>query len=60
MKLLKPRLKKKMNSQSGQGMTEYILLIVVVIAVAGAFRKPIMDAVTNKMTKVGGQIEGFE
>lgn len=59
MKLLSSKLKRKMNTQSGQGMTEYILLIVVVIAVAGAFRQPIIDAIKNKMSKTSADIENF-
>jgi len=59
MKLLKPRLRRKVNTQLGQGMTEYILLIVVIIAVAGAFRQPIIDAIKNKMSKTSADIENF-
>jgi Flp pilus assembly pilin Flp len=60
MKLLKTKMKRIRNSQSGQGMTEYILLIVIVIAVAVVFKEPIKNAVKGKMESVGGEIQGFK
>ena len=36
------------NNKKGQGATEYILLLVVVVGLVLAFKKPIMDAM-NKM-----------
>lgn len=59
MKLLKPRLKRKSSTQSGQGMTEYILLIVVVIGVAAVFKEPIKKMVGDKMSSVSGSVQGF-
>ncbi len=51
---------KKVSNQSGQGMTEYILLVVVILAVAGIFRTQIKEAVDKKMGDVSGKIQGFE
>jgi Flp pilus assembly pilin Flp len=45
--------------ESAQGMTEYILLLVVILAIAGLFRKQIEEAVKGKLTTVGGDIQGF-
>jgi hypothetical protein len=50
---------RKLKSQSGQGMTEYILLLVIIIAVAAIFREPIKKAIGQKMDSVSGQIQGF-
>ncbi len=57
---LRTRLRKNLlNNNSGQGATEYILLIVVVVGLVMAFKKPIMDAVSKKATSVGDNINGF-
>ncbi len=36
------------NNKKGQGATEYILLLVVVVGLVLAFKKPIMDAMNKK------------
>lgn len=59
MKLAK-RLKRKLGNQSGQGMTEYILLIVIVLAIATVFRDPITRAVQSKVDQVGTSISDFQ
>lgn len=59
MKMMKLNLSNKRKSQSGQGMTEYILLIVVVIGIATVFKEPIKRAVSGKMQSVEGSIQGF-
>lgn len=52
--------KKLLKNQSGQGATEYILLVVVIIALVVAFKKPILDAVGDKASKLGSSISGFD
>jgi len=59
MKKVKNLLKNIWNDESGQGATEYILLIVVVIAAVVAFKDPLMTAIEEKMSEVGGSISGF-
>jgi hypothetical protein len=59
MEVLKTKMKRIQNSQLGQGMTEYILLLVIVIAVAAVFKEPIKRAIADKMGSVSGQIQGF-
>lgn len=59
MKGLK-RLKKAMKDQSGQGATEYILLLVVVVAIVMIFRNDIKDAVNQKIQQLKGDISGFD
>ena len=52
-------LKKLWNDESGQGATEYILLLVIVVAIALLFRQQIEQVVRQKITDLGGQISGF-
>lgn len=59
MKLLKKNNRKKIQ-QAGQGMTEYILLLVVIVAVAMLFKGEIKKAVDSKMRDVGGSIQSFD
>ena len=42
-------LKSLWKDESAQGATEYILLLVVVVAIVLAFKKPILEAVNGKM-----------
>lgn len=51
--------KKLLKDESGQGATEYILLLVVVVAIAMLFRTEITRIVTQKITEVGGAIGTF-
>lgn len=65
MKTLKSIGKKlKLNQfwqeESAQGMTEYILLVVVVVGLAYTFRGRIQEAITGKMGQVSSEIGGFE
>ena len=60
--MLKAKFKQTLNklkNQSGQGMTEYILLLVIIIAVAAVFREPIKKAIGQKMEDVNSKIQGF-
>ncbi len=48
------------KDESGQGMTEYALLLVVIIAIAVIFKDKIKTAVSSKMDEVSGEITGFK
>ncbi|OYZ18664.1 MAG: hypothetical protein B7Y39_13190 [Bdellovibrio sp. 28-41-41] len=53
MKTARKNKVKFLKNQKGQGMVEYILLLVVVIGLVMAFKKPITDKfneITNKTT----------
>ncbi|MEY4617257.1 MAG: putative Flagellin, Flp1-like, domain [Pseudomonadota bacterium] len=56
----KLQLNKFLKEESAQGMTEYILLIVVVVTLAYAFRNKISSAINTKMGEVDSGIQGFE
>lgn len=56
-KALSKQLKALWNDESAQGSTEYILLLVVVVAIVLAFKKPIMAAVTGKMEELKGGMD---
>ena len=55
----KLQLKKFWQDESAQGMTEYILLIVVVVSLAWTFRKKITGAINSKMDGVETGINEF-
>lgn len=60
MKNIQKIAKRLWNDESGQGMAEYVLLIVVVVTVAFTFRDKIKSMVSNKLDSVGGEFNGFE
>jgi Flp pilus assembly pilin Flp len=47
------------NDESGQGATEYILLLVVVVALAMLFRGKITSTIQAKLDELGAAIGGF-
>jgi Flp pilus assembly pilin Flp len=51
--------KKLIKDESGQGATEYILLLVVVVAIAVLFKDQIMGVVREKMSKISSDIGAF-
>ncbi len=51
--------KKFMSDESAQGMTEYILLVVALIAVLILFKDKIYEIVDGKMESLKGDIGGF-
>ena len=53
-------LKKLWKDESAQGATEYILMLVVVVGIAFAFKNQLTKIITGKISSVGGQIESFE
>lgn len=48
-----------MNDESGQGMAEYVLLIVVVVGIAFMFRGKITGMVQGKLDNVSSEFQGF-
>lgn len=59
MKSFTAMFKKLWKDESGQGATEYILLLVVVVAIALLFRGKIQTVVSEKLEELGGAIGGF-
>jgi Flp pilus assembly pilin Flp len=51
--------KKLWNDESGQGATEYILLLVVVVGLAVLFKGQIMTIVKEKLAALQTDITGF-
>lgn len=51
--------KKLWSDESGQGATEYILLLMVIVGLAFIFKDKIQSAVSAKMDDLGGQITDF-
>jgi len=47
------------KDESGQGATEYILLLVIVVAVAMLFKDKIKTALDGKLNELGGQLGSF-
>lgn len=52
-------MKSLVNDESGQGATEYILLLVVVVALATLFRDKITTAISSKLEELQSKIGGF-
>ena len=59
MKKTSALMKSLWNDESGQGATEYILLLVVVVALATMFRNQITSAVSAKLSELQSKIGGF-
>lgn len=49
--------KNLLKNQSGQGATEYILLLVVVVGLVLAFKKPIMEKMSGKVGDLGNAMD---
>lgn len=55
---LRTRLRKNLlKNNAGQGATEYILLLVVVVGLVLAFKKPIMEKFDGSVKKLGNQMD---
>ncbi len=52
-------LKKLWKDESAQGATEYILMLVVVVAIAMLFREQIMGIIEGKVKTLGENIQSF-
>jgi hypothetical protein len=51
-------MRKLLNSQMGQGTTEYIVILAIVVAIAvGIFYGPIKNALTSKVGEVATNIQ---
>ncbi|HMN68261.1 MAG TPA: Flp1 family type IVb pilin [Bdellovibrionales bacterium] len=59
MKKATTMLKNLWKDESGQGATEYILLLVVVVALALMFRGRITEALSGKLSELTGAIGEF-
>lgn len=59
MKTLKKFAQRLWNDESAQGVSEYILLLVVVIALAVIFKEQIKGFVQGKLGEIGGGIGSF-
>ena len=59
MKTVTTLAKKLWKDESGQGATEYILLLVVVVGLAILFKGRIMTMVTAKLEELSGSIGSF-
>lgn len=60
MKNLKKKAAKIIKNQHGQGMVEYILLLVVVISLVVIFKGKIIETIKGKTGEVGDAVEGFK
>ena len=60
MKKMKSFFRNLWKNESGQGMTEYAMLILVVVAIAFIFKDKIRTAVQAKMEEVSGKISDFK
>ncbi len=47
------------QDESAQGMTEYILLLVVIVAVVAIFKDKIKTALQGKLESLGSDIGNF-
>lgn len=59
MKRITKKRKNLFRNEKGQGMVEYILLLVVVIGIVMAFRGKIADVIKGKTDQVGEGINTF-
>lgn len=57
LKAFRSKLAQQINNQSGQGATEYILLLVVVVTVVLALKKPLLDKMNQAMDNLGLKID---
>ncbi len=56
MKKIKELAKQLWNDESAQGATEYILLLVIVVALALVFKDKIMGIVKDKLQELEGAV----
>ena len=59
MKKTATLMKNLWKDESGQGATEYILLLVVVVAIGMIFRNSITQTVKDKLAELSSSIGGF-
>ena len=56
---MKKKMKKVLKNQRGQGMVEYVLIIVIVVGVLLSLRGRIQGWIENSSNKVSDQMESF-
>lgn len=56
---MKKLLKKLWQDESAQGATEYILMLVVVVAIAMMFKNQITGIIQGKVSQLGNDINSF-
>jgi hypothetical protein len=56
MKKIKEMALQLWNDESAQGATEYILLLVIVVALALVFKSKIMEIVSGKLDELSGAV----
>lgn len=59
MKAIKKLMPKFLKNEKGQGATEYILLLVIVVAISILFKDKIKSAIEAKTADLNSQIQGF-
>ena len=59
MKKIKKHLFCLLKDESGQGTTEYIMILVGVVALGFIFKEKVIEIVKSKMDGVGGKISQF-
>ncbi len=57
---MKSRFAKNLKNQKGQGMTEYILLLVLVVGLVMMFKGQITDIIKEKVGALSSDIQGFD
>lgn len=57
---MKNFIKSLAKDESAQGATEYILLLVVVVALAMIFKKSITEKVTGLIEELSAKLEAFK
>ncbi len=60
MRNFKTKFKEILKDESAQGMTEYVLLVMVVVAIVILFKDNIKEVIKSKMNDLGSSIGGFE
>lgn len=60
MKKLTKKNKSLIRNEKGQGMVEYILLLVVVIGLVAIFKNKIVETIKGKTDQVGSQMDNFQ
>ncbi len=60
MKKFKAVMLRLAKDESGQGATEYVLLVVVVVALVTLFRGQIYSALEGKLSELSGKIGEFQ
>ena len=59
MNRLALKLKNFWKDEAGQGTAEYVLLLVLVVGLVMAFKKPILAAITDKAQALQNDIGSF-